>query len=163
MLLSVFLICGSVPCACGAAGGSVDCSSGGKRDFAVIFSSITKVENRKLTHTAATVVPFQYRPYMKGAKNAPARAPQEIPISCAIKVGGSIAMITLIAINTTKKILIQRSCFLSSIFLTTLSLIKSNVKVELDDNKQTNLKNLGYTDEQVAAMIAAGDAAQFAE
>jgi cinnamoyl-CoA:phenyllactate CoA-transferase len=33
----------------------------------------------------------------------------------------------------------------------------------LGEQTEEILKNLGYTDEQVAAMIAAGDAAQFAE
>ena len=38
----------------------------------------------KLTRQAATVVRFQYRPYKNGARQAPAIAPHEIPISCAI-------------------------------------------------------------------------------
>ena len=59
----------------------------------------------KLAHTAALVTPFQYRPYENGAKNAPANAPQEIPMSCAINAGGSSAITTLI---TTKKIIIDK-------------------------------------------------------
>ena len=58
-----------------------DCSIGGKYWRRKIFSIITIEENRKLVQQAAFVVFFQYSPYRKGARKAPARAPQEMPIS----------------------------------------------------------------------------------
>ena len=90
----------------------------------------------KLAQTAALVTPFQYNPYRKGARNAPASAPQEIPISCAINCamdfGGNNASTTEQTIKNTSNIRIQRSCFLSLIFLIKLSFKKSSVNVELE-------------------------------
>ena len=40
----------------------------------------------KLVQTALFVTFFQYKPNMNGAKNAPAKAPQEIPIKDAISL-----------------------------------------------------------------------------
>ena len=48
------------------------------------LDTVMPIPHAKLAQTAARVTPFQYRPYKNGAKNAPASAPQEIPISCAI-------------------------------------------------------------------------------
>ena len=42
------------------------------------------LNGKKLAHTEALVAFFQYRPKRNGAKNAPASAPQEIPIISAI-------------------------------------------------------------------------------
>ena len=85
----------------------------------------------KLAQTAAFVTRFQYSPYKNGAKNAPARAPQLIPISCAINVIELLycisARIDEIAINTTTRILIDKTCFLSLISLIKLSFKKSIV------------------------------------
>ena len=50
-------------------------------DRTAMFPKGTKI---KLTQTAVLVTPFQYNPYRNGAKNAPARAPHEILINCAI-------------------------------------------------------------------------------
>ena len=97
-----------------------------------IFATVIPTPHTKLAQTAAFVTPFQYRPYINGARNAPASAPQEIPINCAIKVGGSNAIKTLITTKNTSIILMHRSCIFSSIFLTTFPLIRSSVKVELD-------------------------------
>ena len=97
-----------------------------------ILETVSNTPQVKLAQTAALVTPFQYRPYRNGARKAPASAPQEIPISCAIKVGGSSAMITLITIKNTSMILIHNSCFFSSISFTILSLIRSYVSVELE-------------------------------
>ena len=49
-------------------------------------ASIKTVENRKLVQQAALVALFQYRPKRKGARKAPARAPQLTPMSWAMKV-----------------------------------------------------------------------------
>ena len=40
----------------------------------------------KLIQQASLVVFFQYRPYRKGARNAPASAPHDTPISCAMNL-----------------------------------------------------------------------------
>ena len=66
-----------------------------------MFDTVINMPLAKLVQTAAFVTPFQYNPYINGAKNAPANAPQEIPISCAMKVGGSKAITTLITIKKT--------------------------------------------------------------
>ena len=42
----------------------------------------------KQTQTDAFVTHLKYNPYINGARKAPANAPHEIPISCAINVGG---------------------------------------------------------------------------
>ena len=97
-----------------------------------ILDTVINTPLAKLAQTAALVTPFQYKPYINGAKNAPANAPQEIPMSCAIKAGGSNAITTLITIKNTSIILMQRSCFLSSISFIIFPLMKSNVNVELE-------------------------------
>ena len=61
-------------------------SRAGKLAWKKILAVITTVENRKLVQQAARVAFFQYRPYRKGARKAPASAPQLTPISWAIKV-----------------------------------------------------------------------------
>ena len=99
-----------------------------------MFDTVMNTPLAKLAQTATFVTPFQYKPYINGAKKAPASAPQEIPISCAMKVGGSKAIITLITIKKTNIILMQRSCFFSSISFTIFPLIKSSVNVELEVN-----------------------------
>ena len=113
-----------------------DCSTTGNQSFATIFASITIVENTKFTHTAGLVTRFQYRLYKNGARNAPARAPHEMPISCAMKVTLELywisAKITEIRINTTISKRIMSSCFFSLSFFTIVPFMKSSVKVELD-------------------------------
>ena len=99
-----------------------------------MFDTVINTPLAKLAQTAAFVTPFQYKPYINGAKNAPANAPQEIPISCAMKVGGSKAITTLITIKKTNITLMQRSCLFSSISFTIFPLIKSSVNVELEVN-----------------------------
>ena len=64
-------------------------------------------------HAAAFVVFFQYSANKNGARNAPARAPHEIPIICAINVFlleyWKIAITEEMTTNTTTKILMKRS------------------------------------------------------
>ena len=97
---------------------------------------MTTVEKAKLAQTPAREVFFQYRPYRKGARKAPASAPQDTPISCAMKVTLDLywmmASTTEMAMNTTIRPFIQRTCFFSSISLTTVPLRKSSVRVELE-------------------------------
>ncbi len=73
---------------------------------------------------------------MNGARNDPAIAPQEIPINCAIKLTELVyctsASTAEIAMNTTIKILMTKTCFASLIFFMKLSFNKSIVSVELD-------------------------------
>ena len=58
-----------------------DFKIGGKILGKIMLVSITTTENKKLTHTETAVVLFQNNPYKNGAKKAPAKAPQEIPIN----------------------------------------------------------------------------------
>ena len=99
-------------------------------------TSMKTTENRKLAQQPAADVPFQYRPYRNGARNAPAMAPQEIPISCAMKVTllwyWIRAMTTEMAIKTTIRPRMMRSCPFSSIFRWEWSRIRSRVMVELE-------------------------------
>ena len=97
-----------------------------------IFKRVMPTPHAKLAQTEAFVIFLEYSPYRKGARKAPARAPQEIPISCAIKVGGSRAITTEITTKNTSKIRMHSSCFLSSIFFTRFPLIRSSVSVELE-------------------------------
>ena len=97
-----------------------------------IFATVMPTPVIKLAQTASLVVPFQKSPYKNGARNAPASAPQEIPISWAINVGGSKARITETAIKNTIRIRISKSCFFSLKFFAIFPLIKSSVNVELD-------------------------------
>ena len=97
-----------------------------------IFETVKRTPHAKLAHTESFVTPFQYNPYINGARKAPARAPHEIPMSCAIKVGGSRAITTLITMKNTSIILMQSNCFFSSISFMILSFIRSRVNVELD-------------------------------
>ena len=73
---------------------------------------------------------------MNGARNEPASAPHDIPISCAINVTELLywisASIADIAINTTTRILMYNTCFFSLMFLIKLSFKKSIVSVELE-------------------------------
>ena len=109
-----------------------------------MLSTITTAENRKLTQQATFVVRFQYRPYRNGARNAPASAPQDTPMSWAMNV----ALLELVALrelrywktaiaaertmNTTTNTRMQNTCFFSSMSFTKLSFRKSMVMVELD-------------------------------
>ena len=97
-----------------------------------MFDTVIPTPAAKLAHTAALETRFQYNPYKNGARNAPASAPQEIPISCAIKVGGSNAIATESTMKNTISTCIVRTCFFSLIFFITLSFKKSSVSVELD-------------------------------
>ena len=51
-----------------------------------MLAIITMVEKKKLTQQAALEARFQYNPNRKGARKAPASAPQLTPISWAMKV-----------------------------------------------------------------------------
>ena len=90
-----------------------DCRIAGNRDFATMLVTMTTTENMKQTQTDALLVRFQYKPYRKGARNAPASAPQLTPISCAIKVTldlyWMIAITTEMVINTAIRIRIIKS------------------------------------------------------
>ena len=113
-----------------------DCSTAGREGRASMFTSMKITEKRKFTQQARGVVFFQYRPYRKGARKAPAIAPQEIPISCAMKVTLDLywirAMITEIRMKSTISQRMIRSCFFSSSFLKTCPRIRSSVIVELE-------------------------------
>ena len=69
-----------------------DCKMGGNADRKSMFKTMMPVPKMKLAQAPAVVTRyhlvtrFQYNPYRNGARNAPAKAPQETPISCAIKV-----------------------------------------------------------------------------
>ena len=69
---------------------------------------------------------------MKGARKAPARAPHEIPISWAIKVGGLRAMTTERMMKKATRTRMTTSWVFSDISLTKVSFRKSNVSVELE-------------------------------
>ena len=79
---------------------------------------------------------FQYRPYRKGARKEPARAPQDTPIICAImeklKVSLSIAMTVDTTMKNTTKMRTVRSFFLSLISLREAGAITSRVRVEAE-------------------------------
>ena len=121
------------------------------RTLGVSISTIMITEPKiKDTQQEAFVVFFQYREYKNGARNDPASAPQEIPINCAIKVTELLywinAIIAEIAINTTTRIRMRRSCFLSLIFLIKLSFKKSIVNVELEAmTSEDSVDTVSYT------------------
>ena len=73
---------------------------------------------------------------MNGAKNAPAIAPHDTPISCAINVTELLyctsASTAEIAMNTTTKIRINKTCADSFICGAKLSRIKSSVNVDAE-------------------------------
>ena len=86
----------------------------------------------KHTTTEILVIPFQYRPYMNGARNAPASAPQDtikVTSGCASL---KIAITADIRIKNTMNDLIMETCFFSDIPCFAAGLMTSNVKVELD-------------------------------
>ncbi len=97
----------------------------------------------KDVHTEAFVIFFEKSPYINGAKNAPANAPQEIDISVEIIVFGlvivNIAIPTEIIRKTAMNILIITTCFFSVIFLQN-GLIRSIVRV--DDEVKTKLERV---------------------
>lgn len=97
-----------------------------------ILEMVIPMPVMKQAQTPALVTPFQYSPYKKGAKNAPAKAPQEIPINCAMNVGGSNAKNTDTATNATISRRIRLSCFFSPIPTIIHRGKKSNVNVEAD-------------------------------
>ena len=61
-------------------------SRAGKEARRKMLAIITMVEKKKLTQQAALEARFQYNPNRKGARKAPASAPQLTPISWAMKV-----------------------------------------------------------------------------
>ncbi len=63
-----------------------DCMMAGKESRKKILAIIRMELNRKQTQQEAFVTFLEYREYIKGARKEPARAPQDTPISCAIKV-----------------------------------------------------------------------------
>ena len=105
----------------------------------VITSCTTAIPQPQMKHTivAAFVTPFQYSPYKNGARNAPAKAPHETPIICAINVTSGCASLkmAIIAETSIKKTINKRiivTCFLSDISFFDAGLITSNVNVELE-------------------------------
>ena len=82
--------------------------------------------------TAALVTFLLYSPYMNGARNAPASAPQEIDMSVEIYAFLLRAITTEIRRNTAMKILMTRTSFFSFIFPFVSGRIRSIVTVELD-------------------------------
>ena len=57
-----------------------DCKITGKEGLIIIFKIIIPAPNMKFAQTEAFVTHFPYKLYKNGAKNAPAKAPQEIHI-----------------------------------------------------------------------------------
>ena len=104
--------------------------------FATRFQAIIPTPKINETQTLADDVFLLYRPNINGARNAPASAPHEIPISCAINVTPLLycttAITAEIAINTTMKIRMINTCFFSVISFTIVPRIISSVSVEED-------------------------------
>ncbi len=113
-----------------------DCIKPGRYALKNMLKIIMPAPKIKLAQAEALVVRLEYRPYRNGAKNAPASAPHEMPMSCAMKVTLLLyctsAITTDIKMNTTIKILSTKSCVFSLIFLQMLPLMKSSVNVEPD-------------------------------
>ena len=113
-----------------------DWRTAGKEARKRILAVMTTVLKIKQHQTLALEVFLEYRLYKSGAKKAPAKAPQEIPINCAIKVTlllyCKIAITTEIAIKIMMKKRMQNSCFFSFISFMTVVFKKSKVKVELE-------------------------------
>ena len=63
-----------------------DCMIAGKLLLKKIFAVIMVQLKMKHTQQDALVTLLEYKEYINGAKNAPASAPHETPMSCAIKV-----------------------------------------------------------------------------
>ena len=61
---------------------------------ASMLITVMPTPHAKHAQTAARVTPRQYKPSMNGARKAPASAPHEMPISCAMNVGGLRAIIS---------------------------------------------------------------------
>ena len=101
-----------------------------------MLAIITTVEKRKLTQQAALEARFQYRPNRKGARKAPASAPQLTPMSWAMKVTlewyCTRAMTTEMAMNTTIRQRMMNTWRFSLMSLMMLSFKKSRVRVELE-------------------------------
>ncbi len=81
--------------------------------------TMIRMPDPKLTQTDAAVVRFHYRPYRKGARKAPARAPQDMPMSWAMKVtelfAWTMAMAADITMKKTTRSLSQTSLVFSAI------------------------------------------------
>ena len=105
----------------------------------------------------AAVVRFQYRPYMKGARKAPAMAPQLTPIAWAMKATLEffwiMASTAEIMINTTIRARMIVSCFFSSICLTIRPLSRSRVMVE--EEVSTREDRVGMEAESTRMMTTA--------
>ena len=63
-----------------------DCMITGKEGRKKIFATISTELKRKHTQQAALVTLLEYKAYRKGARKEPANAPQDTPMSCAMKV-----------------------------------------------------------------------------
>ena len=63
-----------------------DCIIAGKELRKKILAVISVTEKTKQVQQAALVTFLEYKEYKNGAKKAPAKAPQDTPISWAIKV-----------------------------------------------------------------------------
>lgn len=87
-----------------------------------MFTTVIPTPQMKQAQTEAVVTPRQYKPNIKGARKAPAKAPQDIPINWAIKVGGLSAISNEITIKKTIRTRITTT-FRCSIFSATSSLI----------------------------------------
>ena len=87
----------------------------------------------KLAKTPALVVLFQKRPYMKGPRKDPDRQPHDHDINEVMGLLGRSAIATENPRNTTINMRIIRTCVLLDMFLANPLLIKSIVRVALDD------------------------------
>ena len=102
----------------------------------IMFPVVRPTPTMKLTHTLAFDTFPLYRPQRNGPKNAPASAPQLMPMSCAMN-GSEPCTCTMpiaadTAMNTTSSTRIHVTCFFSDMSFTRLSLIRSSVSVDDD-------------------------------
>ena len=99
-------------------------------------TTVTPVAYTKQVATALFVTFFAYRPYRNGARKAPARAPHETPIICAINVMLKRSFRTAITAETitknTMKIRMTRTFFFSVNSFFEAGAITSSVSVELE-------------------------------
>ena len=87
-----------------------------------ILMPVRPTPHTKHAQMAVVVIPRQYSPSINGARNAPANAPHEIPMSCAINVGGLRAIIKEMTMKKTMRMRMITT-FRRSTFSETVSLM----------------------------------------
>ena len=113
-----------------------DCMIAGNNGRINMLAIINVTLNAKHVQHAAVVTFLEYNEYMNGARNAPAIAPHDMPIICAMKLTELLYWINAstadIAMNMTIKTRIKKTCFASDMSFAKLSLMRSIANVELD-------------------------------